>query len=359
MHFLIDVRFCILIAMNVPTIAGSGGTWDEALLPPQAREIPTPSMPVSNVVSTPQTASFDFSPDHSSGMISSTATSSVPSSIPITRLSLIPVIKQSQVPALPAGHILLPLSGVLVAATLLFIIQAVTPLWFVITPAPENFLADKLYSSVYQPVEGISDTVAEELSVAAFAAREKILVLQAVIDPVINQPVTVASVDRPNFTPMVAATTGVAPVIELLLSRLGQILSAFWDACIYYKNLAVTNWLNFWYGEPEVQNLSIYEETLRARIKAEVLAELRGDLSSLLSATSPTITQTRSGQGLVVVPQSQVGNEVEAVTKIKGLFSDPVLVDFDTTGQSGVITPLFGNTTGENYIFVLTPIAAQ
>lgn len=365
MHFLIHRRFCILIVMNVSTTGTKDGAlgdaWDEALLASERNSFQ--NLAGSTMATAPVfdgVSSFDFRPDNKAGVSSSAALAkfTVKSPVPITRLSLIPTTTKSQVPALPTGHALVPLSGIFIAVTLLVMVQVIVPRGLIVTSL-DNLMVDRLAYLIVEPMVGIKDRLTEGLVVASLSTQEKVMTIRSIIDPVINQPAKETKIGQSNSLYLTAAISGLSPVVDGGLFWFSQIVSDVWDALIYYKNLAVTNWLNFWYGESDADAVSIDEAALRAQIKNEILAELRGDLAPLLNTTSPSITRTSSGQGLVVVPQSKVGDEAEAVTKIKGLFSDPVLVDFDSTGQSGVITPLFGNTTGENYIFVLTPIASQ
>lgn len=60
--------------------------------------------------------------------------------------------------------------------------------------------------------------------------------------------------------------------------------------------------------------------------------------------------------GMVVVPIDQNTNKDATVAKIKDAFSDEVSVNPSTDNTSGVITPVFKKTKGNDYLYVLVPI---
>lgn len=62
-------------------------------------------------------------------------------------------------------------------------------------------------------------------------------------------------------------------------------------------------------------------------------------------------------EGLVVIRSSgNESNDEKMKEKIKKSFSDEVIIKPDSTGRSGIIKPVFKNTEGENYLFILVPI---
>jgi hypothetical protein len=52
------------------------------------------------------------------------------------------------------------------------------------------------------------------------------------------------------------------------------------------------------------------------------------------------------------------GPEADRLLKerLTAMFSDPVEVEFDPDGRTGVVKPIFEETSGERYIFLLAPI---
>jgi hypothetical protein len=61
-----------------------------------------------------------------------------------------------------------------------------------------------------------------------------------------------------------------------------------------------------------------------------------------------------SQEGLVVFPAGEKDEEVKE--KIKESFSDEVVVEFDETGESGIITPVFREISEQKYLFMIVPI---
>ncbi|MEK7641505.1 MAG: helix-turn-helix domain-containing protein [Patescibacteria group bacterium] len=64
--------------------------------------------------------------------------------------------------------------------------------------------------------------------------------------------------------------------------------------------------------------------------------------------------------GLAIVPSSNSKAQDELIKqKIRGSFSDEVRVAPDESGTAGVITPVFKKATGDNFVYVLVPVAEQ
>ncbi|MDB5266937.1 MAG: hypothetical protein JWN89_752 [Parcubacteria group bacterium] len=72
----------------------------------------------------------------------------------------------------------------------------------------------------------------------------------------------------------------------------------------------------------------------------------------------PLVTEAQTAGGLVVLPTDE--NHDAEVARIQSAFSDPVAVLADTSGDSGVITPVFhpGDDT-RGYTYVLVPIQSK
>jgi hypothetical protein len=107
------------------------------------------------------------------------------------------------------------------------------------------------------------------------------------------------------------------------------------------------NWSTFW-SRPSADDAvattssAVISADLRAELKAEILAELKSDLMKA------PVRETPASQGIVVVPLSS--------ELVANNFSDPVKVEIDAAGQSGIITPTFRDKQGSSYLFLLTPI---
>lgn len=68
-----------------------------------------------------------------------------------------------------------------------------------------------------------------------------------------------------------------------------------------------------------------------------------------------TLGVTYPQQGIVVVPTTPEMDRSAVVAKVKSTFSDEVSVA-PTDGESGVITPVFKKSKGDDYLYVLVPI---
>lgn len=87
---------------------------------------------------------------------------------------------------------------------------------------------------------------------------------------------------------------------------------------------------------------------------AEILAEVtgEGEIGSAVSVGGPR-------QGMVVVPStgSTIGDRLLR-QRLQQIFSDPVTFQVDPGGGSGVVTPLFKEGAGSDFLFLLTPVRA-
>ncbi len=167
----------------------------------------------------------------------------------------------------------------------------------------------------------------------------------------------------------IESRSAVASVYDLLWIRLDRfwlITGEFFDTIAanlkYFWDQALNSWRKFvgseeakTTGPPAVNPslLTLDPATLEA-LKNEIKAELLRDLGQQANTT-----QGNSGNtpGLVVLPST--GNPAsDAAIKLdlQNTFSDRVEVEFDQSGQTGVITPIFKSGRGDNYIFILTPI---
>ncbi|OHA58120.1 MAG: hypothetical protein A2571_03725 [Candidatus Vogelbacteria bacterium RIFOXYD1_FULL_44_32] len=145
-----------------------------------------------------------------------------------------------------------------------------------------------------------------------------------------------------------------------IINRLIEIKISAVDTLV----ITLDNWRHFLFGawnseiETEV-NLSPAE--LREQIRQDVINELEGQMketfNQLRAGNPAVIKQPSAGEnGVVIVPANANNSSADVKSRLQNMFSDPVSVSFDADGQSGVVTPEFRSRTGENYIFLLTPI---
>lgn len=121
--------------------------------------------------------------------------------------------------------------------------------------------------------------------------------------------------------------------------------SLFVDSFLYYLDIIIDNWKNFLGGKQKQENVLTVDdlELLKEQIKQDLLKEINN---------YPLTGQTNNQDGLVVFPS---GGQF-STSNIANMFSDPVVVNFDQSGKSGVVTPVFKTGLGDNYIFLLTPV---
>lgn len=117
------------------------------------------------------------------------------------------------------------------------------------------------------------------------------------------------------------------------------------------KNI-VENWRGFLSGKkdemPEPASPVLNSNEISDLIKSEVDKAVAARLAEMAGASGgPT-------SGLVVVPAGQ--RAPNTTSDIAKSFSDEVDVYPDSSGQSGVIVPVFTDGPGESYLYVLTPI---
>lgn len=123
----------------------------------------------------------------------------------------------------------------------------------------------------------------------------------------------------------------------------------------YYWERIIANWQNF-INPPETKEISIDQTLLREQIKADILAELKSNQVIDNSTMTPLLTPKVNNTGLVILPEKSATNTQSFKNQVGQVFSDQVSVEFDQSGQSGIITPIFKTKTGNSYIFLLTPI---
>lgn len=170
---------------------------------------------------------------------------------------------------------------------------------------------------------------------------------------------TVATIVNGTFE--VETRTAVASVYDLLwirLDRLWLITGEFFNTLAsnlqYFWHQALNSWRQFIGSETsENPSLPTLDPTMLEALKNEIKAELLRDLGQQANPQN----NSPNAPGLVVLPSTGNPQSDEALKlDLKNTFSDRVEVQFDQSGQAGVITPIFRRGRGDNYIFILTPI---
>jgi hypothetical protein len=158
---------------------------------------------------------------------------------------------------------------------------------------------------------------------------------------------------------------GAGQLVDKIAYYWQRLVVAVWE----YKKLVVHNWRQFLSGEkPNRQTVVISTTTttttttvpnlteLKSEIKQELSAEMKREIN--LAVEKGIKNSGGSSAGLVVLP-STGSAEADALVMnhVKSVFSDEVKVRFDATNRSGVLTPVFRGAAGDNYLFLLTPLA--
>ncbi len=148
--------------------------------------------------------------------------------------------------------------------------------------------------------------------------------------------------------------------VERDLTRLWFAVFDFWQTLVanldYGWQKIVAAWSG-WLGRapPPISVLEppVIDQELIARLKAEIKEELSRELLNVRTVPN----QALPSAGLVVLPSSgNLAADQALVQELKQAFSDQVEVRFEASGQSGLITPIFREGRGGDYLFVITPI---
>jgi hypothetical protein len=172
--------------------------------------------------------------------------------------------------------------------------------------------------------------------------------------------------------------TAATAQVELPLSPIAngwQVASDWWQtlkesvmtAWSEYRRIIVANWRAFLSGEssqPKIVETPVTKSSLtgststdRDNFKKEIESELRLEMMGWLQTQESAGDNSFGNHGLVVIPSTgDPAKDAALKTSLKNSFSDEVELNFDETGQAGVITPIFRRSTGNPYIFLLTPL---
>ncbi|OHA57729.1 MAG: hypothetical protein A2114_02525 [Candidatus Vogelbacteria bacterium GWA1_51_14] len=90
--------------------------------------------------------------------------------------------------------------------------------------------------------------------------------------------------------------------------------------------------------------------------RANIL-EIKNNVRAILEILSNDGITALPTEGAVVVPSTgDAVTDAELKARIASMFSDQVSVNLDNSRQAGVVTPVFREGVGGNYIFLLTPV---
>ena len=176
-----------------------------------------------------------------------------------------------------------------------------------------------------------------------------------------------ASAVRQSFDTVVRAgpdqSAAVFFEVELNLTRLWFAVFDFWQTLAanldYGWQKIVAAWSGFLSRAPppiSVVEQPVIDQALIAQLKAEIKEELIRELVNDGAVPS----QGSPSAGLVVLPSSgNLAVDRAMAQELEQTFSDQVEVRFEASGQTGLITPIFREGRGGDYLFVITPIKKQ
>lgn len=256
---------------------------------------------------------------------------------------IIPDRYRSHLPAPRASHFIVPISGLLLALTFLVGSEFVFEKWRFQYGVEKNDQS---------PVLGILDRstakIVDSLKDRASDIRRGVIVVSGGLEGL-------------RTDNNLAFVSEVSPA---QVSSAGEGFGYFWSALkhnvsFYFSSIA-QKWRDFLAGRSKqaVVSPQIDESALREEIKQEVLQDLLRELDQLLvggEISDPSLIDGPDGSGLVVVPDNGQDRD-QIIRQIQSMFSDQVRIQLDSTGRSGVVTPVFRGQPGRDYIFVLTPI---
>lgn len=160
------------------------------------------------------------------------------------------------------------------------------------------------------------------------------------------------------------AASGVASVGDVYGSAVAQLnwwVSSARDFLVAYGQEIGNRWRSF-VGRGD----TTLPATSAMPVPVTLDDETKSDIKDIKSGVSEILRRlnqpsasvnTAPNQGMVVVPQAGGSTASDLKAKVGSMFSDQVNVSFDETGQAGIITPVFRQGQGDDYLFVLTPIA--
>ncbi len=93
------------------------------------------------------------------------------------------------------------------------------------------------------------------------------------------------------------------------------------------------------------------------KYRSELALNTTDDGAEISDVETPT---NNPSQGIAIVPSTGLAADDEAAKqKIQDSFSDQIEVHPDNSGTSGIITPVFRTTKGNDFVYVLVPINEQ
>ncbi len=174
-----------------------------------------------------------------------------------------------------------------------------------------------------------------------------------VLSPVVAKPMVTKSGLSPIAVSSFVRKAYVAAIAVALVVSVGALSLATFGS----KPSSVSN-------RPLTASVYAAAESFLSFIGSEyraLVALLSGTSASVAVAPKSEAPQAQahvpSQSGIAVAPSSgSSAADQERIQKIKDSFSDEVVVKPDQSGTSGVITPVFRQSAGKDYVYVMVPV---
>ncbi len=215
---------------------------------------------------------------------------------------------------------------------------------------------------------GRLDLLSQKIKGVSYGTKTSIVVGWEVLNTKLNEPVVIVKgIPAPRPEISLAAINAIGPNVYYWftdwLSELWNLFVSNWQKFLGLSKLNSQN-LNSALSDDNIEQASLQStfgtttvEELRSEIKKEVTLSLKKEISQLVAEASGGRAIVTESQGLLIVPSTgDSRRDAELKKKLEASFSDQVEIRMDQGGKTGIITPIFKNERGSDYLFVLTPV---
>jgi hypothetical protein len=135
-----------------------------------------------------------------------------------------------------------------------------------------------------------------------------------------------------------------------------RVRSVSWPASRFFRNtMAVVILMAFISGSVALFMGSSLSGTNLIAVQTDSTASVASPVENIFSGETLSVHD-----GVVIVPSTDsIGDDVARRQKIQESFSDEVEVRPDESGTAGIVTPVFKDTKGESFMYVLVPVQEQ
>lgn len=134
------------------------------------------------------------------------------------------------------------------------------------------------------------------------------------------------------------------------------------ETLAYLQERVTTNWENFLglsTSPPVIESPATTGGLATSTTQLQRLIDQRVNLTIQSLLKNPASSQGSGGSasGVVVVPTSGNAASDQIIReRLQSAFSDTIRIQFDRSGETGIITPVFQKLPNDNYLFLVTPL---